>query len=83
MSSFLEDLKKQSQEEKDYTSLDGISTTRRIQFGARQEPTIAGNTYRLLKAGVQAAFSNPRSFFRRSWDSSRSHSKGFQNRQGR
>tara|TARA_B100002019_G_scaffold105684_1_gene90819 strand:+ start:111 stop:4052 length:3942 start_codon:yes stop_codon:yes gene_type:complete len=58
MSSFLEDLEKQSLEEKDYTSLDGISTTRRIQFGARQEPTIAGNTYRLLKAGVQAAFSD-------------------------
>jgi tRNA pseudouridine-54 N-methylase len=52
------DLTQLSEEDVDYTSLDGISTTRRIQYGAAQEPTIAGSTYRLLKAGVQATFSD-------------------------
>ena len=50
------DLKTESEKDIDYTTLDGISTTRRVQFGAAQEPAILGSTYRLLKAGVQAAF---------------------------
>ena len=54
----INDLTEFSEEDVDYTSLDGISTTRRIQYGAAQEPTIAGSTYRLLKAGVQATFSD-------------------------
>ena len=32
------DLTELSEEDVDYTSLDGISTTRRIQYGAAQEP---------------------------------------------
>ena len=44
------ELKKVDEEDEDYTILDGISTTRRIQYGAAQEPTIAGSTFRLLKA---------------------------------
>ena len=43
----------------DYTELNNnISTTRKIQYGARQEPMIAGSAFRLLKAGVAAISPN-------------------------
>jgi hypothetical protein len=56
--SIINDLSNREEQEIDYTSLDGISTTRKIQYGAAQEPTIAGSSYRLLKAGVQSVFSD-------------------------
>jgi len=43
----------------DYTKLgEEISTTRKIQYGARQEPMIAGSAFRLLKAGAAAISPN-------------------------
>jgi hypothetical protein len=43
----------------DYSKLDeGITTTRKIQFGAAQEPTILGSTFRLGKAGLTSLFSD-------------------------
>ena len=43
----------------DYTVLSPeVSTTRKIQYGARQEPMIAGSVFRLLKAGVSAISPN-------------------------
>ena len=33
-------------------------TTRKMQYGARQEPMIAGSAFRLLKAGISAISPN-------------------------
>ncbi len=52
-------LEEQEDLDVDYTKLsDKISTTRKIQYGARQEPMIAGSAFRLLKAGVAAISPN-------------------------
>jgi hypothetical protein len=39
-------------------SLKDISTSRKIKYGAAQEPTIFGNIYRLGRAGVESLFSD-------------------------
>ena len=44
--SIVNDLRDREEQEIDYTLLDGISTTRKIQYGAAQEPTIAGSRKR-------------------------------------
>lgn len=39
-------------------TLEDISASRKIKFGAAQEPTILGSLYRLGEAGVESLFSN-------------------------
>ncbi len=57
---FFNDFKNIEEDENiDYTQLgEEISKTRKIQYGARQEPMIAGSAFRLLKAGVAAISPN-------------------------
>ena len=49
-----EEFIKDSGEQDTDLSLENISTSRRIKYGAAQEPTIFGNIYRLGRAGVES-----------------------------
>jgi len=56
---FIYKLNKENQKDIDYSALGSdISTTRKVQFGAAQEPMILGSAFRLGKAGLTSLFSN-------------------------
>ena len=56
---FIYKLNKENQKDIDYSVLgSNISTTRKVQFGAAQEPMILGSAFRLGKAGLTSLFSN-------------------------
>ena len=52
--SFIEEVEELKEEDDEKE----LSYTRRVKYGAAQEPTIAGSTTRLVKAGFQAAISD-------------------------
>ena len=49
---------KNASELKSFSGLDDISASRKVKFGAAQEPTILGSLYRLSKAGVESLASD-------------------------
>ena len=56
---FIYKLDKENKKDIDYSVLGSdISTTRKIQFGARQEPMIIGSAVRLGQAGLASLFSD-------------------------
>jgi len=56
---FIYKLVEENKKNKDYSVLGSdISTTRKIQFGARQEPMIIGSAVRLGQAGLASLFSD-------------------------